>query len=93
MHQPASHRHHPQPATVPEQTPIQPVYATEFRGQAEVFPQFVEGLQDIEGYSHIYLLYACIVQVQCACGCGRFCRMWSGASLPRGRLAGSTASA
>ncbi|WP_297219661.1 tRNA (N6-threonylcarbamoyladenosine(37)-N6)-methyltransferase TrmO [uncultured Desulfovibrio sp.] len=46
------------PHTVPEQTPIQPIYATEFRGQVEVFPQFAEGLQDIEGYSHIYLLYA-----------------------------------
>lgn len=46
------------PHTVPEQTPIQPVYATEFRAQVEVFPQFVEGLQDIEGYSHTYLLYA-----------------------------------
>ena len=26
-------------------------------GQVEVFPQFAAGLQDIEGFSHIYLIY------------------------------------
>lgn len=46
------------PHSVPEQTPIQPIYATDFCGTVEVFPQFAEGLQDIEGYSHIYLLFA-----------------------------------
>jgi len=41
----------------PEMTPIQPVYAEGCRGRVEVFREFVEGLSDIEGFSHIYLLY------------------------------------
>lgn len=44
------HRH-------PEKTPIQPVYARGCAGQAEIFPAFAEGLQDLEGFSHLYLLY------------------------------------
>ena len=27
------------------------------RGYVEVYPEFVEGLQDLEGFSHIFLLY------------------------------------
>ncbi|HMA65225.1 MAG: tRNA (N6-threonylcarbamoyladenosine(37)-N6)-methyltransferase TrmO [Fibrobacterota bacterium] len=42
---------------VPEKTPIQPVYAGECKGQIELFPEFEEGLQDIEGYSHLIILY------------------------------------
>ena len=41
----------------PEKTPIQPAYAGDFRGEVEVFPEFEEGLADIDGFSHIYLLY------------------------------------
>jgi tRNA-Thr(GGU) m(6)t(6)A37 methyltransferase TsaA len=40
-----------------EDTPIQPVYAQECRGQVEIFPEYTDGLRDIEGFSHIYLLY------------------------------------
>lgn len=40
-----------------EQTPIQPVYAKGCKGRAEVFPEFVEGLRDLDGFSHVYLLY------------------------------------
>ena len=43
--------------TVPEETPIQPCYAPEAEGLVEVFPEYAEGLRDIEGYSHIYLIY------------------------------------
>ncbi|MFR4119929.1 MAG: hypothetical protein ACLT2T_14660 [Bilophila wadsworthia] len=25
----------------------------------EIFPEYTEGLNDLEGYSHIYLLYQC----------------------------------
>jgi len=39
------------------QTPIQPVYATGCRGRAEILPAYAEGLRDLEGFSHIYLLY------------------------------------
>ncbi|HOJ33902.1 MAG TPA: tRNA (N6-threonylcarbamoyladenosine(37)-N6)-methyltransferase TrmO [Candidatus Hydrogenedentes bacterium] len=41
----------------PETTPIQPVYAQDYEGQVEVFPEFEDGLKDIEGFSHIYLIY------------------------------------
>jgi tRNA-Thr(GGU) m(6)t(6)A37 methyltransferase TsaA len=39
-------------------TPIQARLAAEEPGIIEVFPEFAEGLQDIEGFSHLYLLYA-----------------------------------
>ena len=43
--------------TIAEKTPIQPVYAKDCKGRVEVFPEFVEGLRDLEGFSHIYLIY------------------------------------
>ncbi len=39
------------------QVPIQPAAANGVRGTVEVFPEFVPGLQDLEGFSHIILLY------------------------------------
>jgi tRNA-Thr(GGU) m(6)t(6)A37 methyltransferase TsaA len=42
---------------VAEQTPIQPVFAQDCEGYIEIFPEFEQGLQDIEGFSHIILLY------------------------------------
>jgi tRNA (adenine37-N6)-methyltransferase len=43
--------------TVAEKTPIQPVYAPSCAGTVEVYPEYAEGLNDLEGFSHIYLLY------------------------------------
>lgn len=43
--------------TYAEQTPIQPVYAKDCEGRADIFPEFAEGLLDIEGFSHLYLIY------------------------------------
>ncbi len=43
--------------TVPEQTPIQPVYARGCPGRAEVLPEYAEGLKDLEGFSHVILIY------------------------------------
>lgn len=43
--------------TDPERTPIQPVYSEGCQGRAEVFPEFAAGLRDLEGFSHIYLVY------------------------------------
>lgn len=43
--------------TKPEETPIQPVYAQGCPGQAEVFPEYAAGLRDVEGFSHVYLVY------------------------------------
>lgn len=43
--------------TRPEQAPIQPVYSEGCQGHADVLPQFTAGLEDLEGFSHIYLVY------------------------------------
>jgi tRNA-Thr(GGU) m(6)t(6)A37 methyltransferase TsaA len=44
------------PFTDKGQTPIQPS-RSQAVGQVEVYPEFAEGLQDVEGFSHIILLY------------------------------------
>ena len=43
--------------TDPHKTPIQPVFAKGCAGRAEVFHEYEQGLQDIEGFSHILILY------------------------------------
>jgi tRNA-Thr(GGU) m(6)t(6)A37 methyltransferase TsaA len=40
-----------------DDTPIQPVFAEGVQGRAEILPEYAEGLQDLEGFSHIWLLY------------------------------------
>lgn len=40
-----------------ESTPTQGVFAPKAAGTLEVFDEFAEGLQDIEGFSHLILLY------------------------------------
>jgi tRNA-Thr(GGU) m(6)t(6)A37 methyltransferase TsaA len=40
-----------------ETTPIQPVYAKGCKGQAAIFPEFADGLRDLEGFSHVYVIY------------------------------------
>ena len=45
------------PYRTKDQCPIQPLYAAEAEGRVEVFQQYEEGLKDIEGFTHIYLLY------------------------------------
>jgi len=40
-----------------DECPIQPAHASEAEGRVEVFPEFAAGLQDVETFSHIYLLY------------------------------------
>lgn len=42
---------------IEDRTPIQPAYARGCRGRAEVFPQYSEGLRDLEGFSHVFLIY------------------------------------
>ena len=37
--------------------PIQPVGASKIKGIIEIFLEFAEGLKDLEGFSHIILLY------------------------------------
>jgi tRNA-Thr(GGU) m(6)t(6)A37 methyltransferase TsaA len=45
------------PFKEPKGTPIQPAGAKGIDGTAEIFPEYAEGLKDIEGFSHIILLY------------------------------------
>ncbi len=45
------------PFDEPEGTPIQGAYAPEVEGRAEIYEQFADGLDDIEGFSHLYLIY------------------------------------
>lgn len=39
------------------ETPIQPLFAQDCSGQVEVFPEYEAGLKDIDGFSHLILLY------------------------------------
>jgi len=40
-----------------EDMPIQPTSDISGSGTVEIFPQLIDGLKDMEGFSHIYLLY------------------------------------
>jgi tRNA-Thr(GGU) m(6)t(6)A37 methyltransferase TsaA len=40
-----------------EEMPIQPTSDVSGSGIVEVFPEFTDALRDLEGFSHIYLLY------------------------------------
>ena len=46
------------PHTRQEDTPIQPVFARSVAGRVEVEVQYEEGLNGIEGFSHLFLVYA-----------------------------------
>jgi tRNA-Thr(GGU) m(6)t(6)A37 methyltransferase TsaA len=45
------------PFKTPEGSPIQPTAARGVEGKIEIFPEFEEGLQDLAGFSHIFMLY------------------------------------
>ena len=45
------------PFTEPQGMPIQPAFS-QAAGQVEVLPEYVEGLQDLEAFSHVILIYA-----------------------------------
>ena len=45
------------PFKEPKGTPIQPAGAKGINGTVEVFPEYAEGLKDVEGFSHIILIY------------------------------------
>ena len=40
-----------------ERMPIQPTSRASAPGRAEVFPQYAEGLRDLDGFSHLILVY------------------------------------
>ena len=45
------------PFKVPHGTPIQSAVSQGAEGTVEIFPEYAEGLVDIEGFSHIYLIF------------------------------------
>ena len=45
------------PFTKLEGMPIQPAGAAGVKGAVEVFPEYADGLKDLDGFSHIVLLY------------------------------------
>jgi len=45
------------PFTKPEGTPIQPVVSKNSEAVVEIYPEFKEGLRDLEYFSHIYILF------------------------------------
>ena len=47
------------PFTGPGGTPVQSALAGDVQATVEVYPQYSEGLQDLEGFSHLILLFHC----------------------------------
>jgi tRNA-Thr(GGU) m(6)t(6)A37 methyltransferase TsaA len=45
------------PFDIPEGTPIQPTGARGIAGTVEVFPEYAKGLRDLEGFSHVIIVY------------------------------------
>jgi tRNA-Thr(GGU) m(6)t(6)A37 methyltransferase TsaA len=45
------------PIATPAGGPIQPAAANDIAGRVVVLPEYQEGLQDLEGFSHLFLLY------------------------------------
>ena len=45
------------PFKEPKGTPIQPMGAKGINGTVEVFPEYAKGLKDIDGFSHLILIY------------------------------------
>ena len=47
------------PFKTPQDVPIQAAVAEEVKGSVEVAQEYVEGLRDVEGFSHLILVYHC----------------------------------
>jgi tRNA-Thr(GGU) m(6)t(6)A37 methyltransferase TsaA len=45
------------PFKEPKGTPIQPSAAKNIHGEVEIFQKYSEGLKDLDGFSHVILLY------------------------------------
>lgn len=45
------------PHVEPGNTPIQPCFAENSQGTIEIIPHYEEGLSDIDGFSHIFVIY------------------------------------
>ena len=47
------------PFTEPVGVPVDPVYAADVNGTVVVFPDYQAGLKDLDGFSHLILLFHC----------------------------------
>ena len=47
------------PHKTPQGSPIQPTAARGIEGKIEILPEFAEGLEDLAGFSHIFIIYHC----------------------------------
>jgi len=45
------------PFNEPKGTPIQPAAAKGIKGTVEIFPQYIDGIEGVGGFSHIILIY------------------------------------
>lgn len=45
------------PFTKPEGTPIQPLAAKDTDAVIEIFPEYAEGLKDLEKFSHLHIIF------------------------------------
>ena len=45
------------PFATKEEAPIQGAFVPDTVGQVELFPEYASGLKDLEGFSHLFLLY------------------------------------
>lgn len=45
------------PFKEPKGTPIQPTASVNNEGKVEIFPEFIDGLHDLENFSHVFLIY------------------------------------
>ena len=45
------------PHTIPSETPIQPVFSKGIRGTVILYREYIDGLLDLEEFSHIFLIY------------------------------------
>lgn len=60
------------PYAEPAGVPIQGVFAQGATGTVEVFPEYAAGLADLDGFSHIILLYCLHLSHGCALMCKPF---------------------
>ncbi len=54
------------PFKKPEGTPIQPTAKGAGKGKIELLPEYKKGLKDLEGFSHLILLYSCHKAGKCS---------------------------
>ncbi len=47
------------PFNTPDDAPIQPRLARGARGRVELFPEYCQGLADLNTFSHVFLVYHC----------------------------------